>query len=106
MREMVHEAIAGAREFLGEVVGDLRGEARLSDDELLARYEGQHRGRPWAMMEFAGSTLRQARPFDYAQGDGGGGGDVLGEALRYEAEMEKLRESNVKRQTSSQVGGV
>jgi len=77
MREMVHEALAGARELVGEVVGDLRGEARLSDDELLARYEQQHRGRPWAIMDFAGTQAQ--------------GGDVLGEALRYEAEMEKLR---------------
>ncbi len=89
---MVHEALAGARDLLGEVVGDLRGEARLSDVELLARDEQQHRGQPWAMMEFAGTQAQ--------------GRDVLGEALRYEAEMEKLRASNVKRQTSNQVGGV
>jgi len=89
---MVHEAIAGARDFLGEVVGDLRGEARLTDDELLARYEQQHRGQPWAIVQFAGTQAQ--------------GGDVLGEALRYEAQMEKLRESSVKRETSSQVGGV
>lgn len=76
MRDIVHSALAGAREFLGEVVGDLRGEARLSDDELLARYEQQHRGQPWAMMEFAGTQAQ--------------GGDVLGEALRYEAQMEKM----------------
>ena len=76
MREMVHEAIAGARDFLGEVVGDLRGEARLTDDELLTRYEQQHRGQPWAMIDFAGGQAQ--------------GGDVLGEALRYEAEMEKM----------------
>jgi len=92
MRGMVHEAIAGARDFLGEVVGDLRGEARLTDDELLARYEQQHRGQPWAIVQFAGTQAQ--------------GGDVLGEALRYEAQMEKLRESSVKRETSSQVGGV
>jgi hypothetical protein len=98
MREMVHEAIAGARDFLGEVVGDLRGEARLSDDELLARYEGQHRGQPWKMLEFAGETLGVS--------ENPKGRDVLGEALRYEAEMEKLRSSSVKRQTSNQVGGV
>ena len=75
MREMVHEALAGAREMVGEVVGDLRAEARLTDDEVLARYVGQHQGKPWAMLEFAQAA---------------GGGDVLEEALRYEKEMEKL----------------
>ena len=75
MREMVHEALAGAREMVGEVVGDLRAEARLTDDEVLARYVGQHQGKPWAMLEFAQAA---------------GGGDPVVEALRYEKEMEKL----------------
>ena len=76
MRDIVHSALAGAREFLGEVVGDLRGEARLSDDEALTLYDREHRGRPFAMIEFA----RQRAA----------GGDVLEEALRYEQAMEEL----------------
>lgn len=76
MREMVHDALVGARAMVGQVVGDLRGEAKLTDDEVLARYETQHRGKPWAIMQFAGQQA--------------GGGDVLKEALRYEGEMERL----------------
>lgn len=76
MREMVHEAIAGAREFLGDVVQDLRGEARLSDDEALTVYE-THRGNPFAILEFT----QQRAP---------SGVDPLGAALEYEAAMESL----------------
>jgi len=76
MRSIVHDAMAGAREMIGQVVQDVRDEARLSDDEVLARYEGQ-RGNPLAIMQFAQQQAPQ-------------GGDVLGEALRYEGEMEKL----------------
>lgn len=76
MRDIVHSALADARQMVGQVVGDLRGEAKLTDDEVLARYETQHRGKPWAVMEFAGQQA--------------GGGDVLKEALRYEREMERL----------------
>ena len=75
MRGLVHEALAGARELVGEVVGDLREEARLSDDELLARYVAEHRGRPWAMVQLAQAA---------------GAGDALEEALRYEREMERM----------------
>jgi len=76
MRGIVHDAMAGAREMIGQVVGDLRQEAQLSDDEVLARYE-QQRGNPFAIMQFAQQKVGQ-------------GGDVLGEALRYEGEMERL----------------
>lgn len=78
MREIVHDAMADARQMIGEVVGDLRQEARLTDDELLARYE-QQRGDPWKIVQFAQQKVGQ------------GGGDVLNEALRYEREMERLR---------------
>jgi 2-polyprenyl-6-methoxyphenol hydroxylase-like FAD-dependent oxidoreductase len=76
MREIVHDALADAREMVGQVVSDLRGEARLTDDEVLARYEREHQGRPWAIVDFA----RQQSP----------GGDVLGQAMRYEEQMERL----------------
>jgi len=76
MRELVHSALAGAREMVGDVVHDLRGEARLTDDELLARYEAQHRGKPFEMIRFAAGQA--------------GGVDVLEEALRYEREMERM----------------
>jgi len=76
MREIVHDALVDAREMVGQVVGDLRGDARLTDDEVLARYEQMHRGRPGAILDFA---KRQA-----------GGGDTLGQALEYEQRMERL----------------
>ncbi len=75
MRTMVHDALVGARELVADVVGDLRDQAELSEDELLGRYEQQHRGDPFAIVEFA----RQS-----------GAGDALQEGLRYEAEMETL----------------
>jgi len=81
MRGIVHDAMADAREMIGQVVQDVRDEARLSDDEVLARYEGQ-RGNPFAIMQFAQQKVGQ-------------GGDVLGEALRYEGEMEKLWQKRV-----------
>jgi len=81
MRSIVHDAMAGAREMIGQVVTDLRQEAQLTDDEVLARYEGQ-RGNPFAIMQFAQQQVPQ-------------GGDVLGEALRYEGEMEKLWQKRV-----------
>lgn len=77
MRELLHGAVADAREFVGEVVGDLRQEAALTDDEVLARYEGQ-RGDPWAVLSFVqGSTGLQGQA-------------AVDEALRYEREMEGL----------------
>lgn len=76
MRSIVHDAMADAREMIGQVVQDARDEARLSDDEVLATYE-QQRGNPFAIMQFAQQRV-------------GAGGDVMGEALRYEQEMEKL----------------
>lgn len=77
MRDIMHDAVAGARELVGDVVADLRQENRLTDDEVLRRYEQQHRGKPWAMVQFA---QVQAAP----------GRDPLEEALRYEREMEEL----------------
>ena len=76
MRTLVHGAMAEARDIMGQVVDDLRQGAELSDDEVLARYETQHRGKPLAMLEFAQSRAPA---------------DPLNEALRYEQEMEKLR---------------
>jgi len=77
LRELLHGALADAREFVGEVVGDLRQEAVLTDDEVLARYEGQ-RGDPVAVLQFVqGSTGLQGRA-------------AVDEALKYEREMEKM----------------
>jgi len=91
MRQLVHDALAGAREMVGEVVRDLRGETQLSDDELLARYEREHRGRPFEMIRFAAAQV--------------GGGDALEEALRYEREMEKLMRGRVSESASPRLGG-
>jgi len=77
MRDIMHDAVAEARELVSGVVGDLRQENRLTDDEVLQRYEAQHRGKPWAMVQFAQSQAAAGR-------------DVLEEALRYEQQMEEL----------------
>lgn len=77
MRGLVHEGLAGARDMVREVVGDLRGEAELTDDEVLARYE-THRDDPVAKLTFV------------QQQTGLGGAELLDEGLRYEQEMEKL----------------
>lgn len=77
MRQLVHDALADAREMVGDVVRDLRQDAQLSDDEVLARYE-THRGDPWALMGFVKAQT------------GLTGEAALGEALRYEREMERL----------------
>ena len=74
MRQMIHEALAGARDMVGKVVESATAGQELGDDEVLARYVSQHRGRPWAIVNFA-------------QREGGGG---LDEALKYEGEMEQL----------------
>lgn len=76
MRQVMHDAVAEAREMMGSVVDDLRSENVLTEDELLTRYEQQHQGRPFAILDFAGQK---------------GGGDAMTEALRYEKQMEQLR---------------
>ncbi len=75
-RELMHDAVAEAREVVGSVVRDLRSENTFSNDELLTRYEQQHRGRPFALLDFAAGQA--------------GGGDAMTEALRYEQQMEQL----------------
>lgn len=74
MRQTIHEALAGARDMVGKVVESAAGEQQLGDDEVLARYVSQHRGQPWAIVNFA-------------QREAGGG---LAEALQYEGEMERM----------------
>jgi len=80
MREIIHEALAGARDVVGQVVQGVAQEQRRGDAAVLARYVGAHRGNPWALVNFAqreaGGQLDQA--------------GVLQEALRYEKEMEGM----------------
>jgi len=80
----MHDAVAEAREMVGSVVGELRAENTFSDDELLTRYEQQHQGRPFAILDF---TAGQA-----------GGGDAMAEGLRYEQQMEQLLKQRVQQQ--------
>ena len=77
LREVMHNALADARDVVGDVVQQAAAGAQLTDDELLARYE-QHRQDPVAKVEFT-------RQRTGLQGDA-----LIEEALRYEAEMEKL----------------
>lgn len=76
MRQMLREAIEGARDTLLETRRDLSRGGTLSDEELVKRYVQQHRGRP---DEILGFTAR------HAQGD-----DVLQEAVAYEQQMEQM----------------
>ena len=68
--------MADTRSFLSDVVGDLRDENRLSDDEVLAQYSAM-RGNVPQLIAFA----QERAP---------AGEDPLQEALRYESEMEAL----------------
>jgi hypothetical protein len=77
MRDLIHNAVADAREMVGGLVQDLRGENRLSDDEVLARYS-VHRDDPVAKLHFV------------QQQTGLQGQALLDEGLKYEQEMEKL----------------
>lgn len=77
MRQLIHDSLADARGMVGELVQDLRGENRLSDDEVLARY-AVHRDDPVAKLNFV------------QQQTGLGGQALLDEGLRYEREMEGL----------------
>lgn len=81
MRDLVHGALAGAHELLQEVGQELAASNELTDDELLARYEGQ-RDSPWAVLEFTRQTIGAGSML---------APEVVREALRYEREMERLR---------------
>ena len=76
MRELLHETLADTRSFVGDLVGTLRADRRLTDDEVLAQYS-TIRGNVPALIQFAERQV--------AAGD-----DPLQEALRYEKEMEAL----------------
>ena len=76
MRALVHDAVADAREMVGDLVRDLRESNTFTEDEQLRRYERLHKGRPLATLQFAEQAV-------------GPGPHVLDEALRYEARMEE-----------------
>ncbi len=77
IRQMVHDALADARETVAEVVQDMRQDNQLTDDELLGRYETQ-RGNPMRVLRFV------------QQETGLSGDALLDEAVTYEREMEGL----------------
>jgi hypothetical protein len=77
MRDVMHQALGEAREMMGDVVGDLRADNVLTDDEVLARYE-VHRFDPSAKLAFVQDRTGLA------------GDALMEEAVRYEREMEDL----------------
>lgn len=78
MKDLVHDALAEARDLVGEVVQDARQDNKLTDDQVLAQYE-TIRGDPWQVIRFT------------EQKTGLEGLDAVREAARYEQQMEKLR---------------
>ena len=77
MRQLIAQAIQATKDQLREWDQAVTGNPTYTDEELVRRYERFHRGQPTALVEFA---RRLAPP----------GADLLDEALRYEAEMERL----------------
>lgn len=76
LRQMMREAVEGARDTLLNTQRELSRGGTLSDEEAMRRYVQQHQGRPDAILEF---TSRHAT-----------GGDVLQEAVDYERRMEQM----------------
>lgn len=75
-REVMANAVAGARDVLGRTAQNLDAENTMTEDEQLRLYETM-RGDARALLQFAASRL-------------GPGADVLEEAQRYEEAMERL----------------
>jgi uncharacterized protein YnzC (UPF0291/DUF896 family) len=76
VRKLIREAVEGARDEMMGLVRSLHTDVELSREELLQRYVEQHRGQLRATLDF---VARMAPA----------GTDVLQEAARYEAEMER-----------------
>jgi hypothetical protein len=84
MRGLFHDALAGARDVLGGVAGEIKQGHTLTDDEMLARYVNLHRGNPLATAQF---VARNAPA----------GASPLAEWRRYEAQMEdKLKQRGMR----------
>jgi hypothetical protein len=81
MREIMQGAMNGARDMLTDVVGDWRQE-RMTDQEVVQRYEREHANNPFAVLEFARQSL--GAPTTTSP-------EVVQRALEYEMEMERLR---------------
>jgi hypothetical protein len=78
MKDLVHDALAEARDLVGEVVAEGRQDNALTDDQVLAQYETM-RGDPWQVIRFTEEKT------------GLRGREAVREAARYEQEMERLR---------------
>jgi len=52
MRDIIHKAIIGSRDVLDGVVDDFAKNNQLTEDEMLSRFVGLHRGNPRAMAKF------------------------------------------------------
>jgi len=76
VREMLHGAVAGARDIVGDVVQVFRDGNQVTDDEALAQY-AKVWDRPTELMAY---VARHAPA----------GSDVLEEAVKYEKEMYPL----------------
>jgi 4-aminobutyrate aminotransferase-like enzyme len=76
MRGTIHNAMVAARDVLDGVMKQVKAENVLTDDEAVARYVNQHRGRPEAMAAF---VLERAPA----------GGNPIEEMRKYEADMER-----------------
>ncbi len=76
MRGTVHNAVIAARDVLDKVSGQIRRDNMPTDDELVARYMNEHRGKPEAMAAFVLQNLPA-------------GGNPIAEMKRYETDMER-----------------
>lgn len=93
MRQIVDEAMRGARDVMDQVMKELAGGNRLVEHELLQRYVQQHEGNPRAMAQFVTENMPK-------------GANPMNEFRRYEQNMEALRKKYGVKRGSKQTGGL
>lgn len=93
MRQIVDEAMRGARDVMDEVMKGLADDNKLAERELLQRYTRQHEGNPRATALF---VIQNMPP----------GADPMKEFRRYETQMEGLRKRYGVTRGSKQTGGI
>lgn len=77
MTDIVRGAIEGARDQMLSLAREVGGDRGMTQEAMLRRYVGQHRGNSGAMIDFA----RRMAP---------GSANPIEEAVRYEQQMERL----------------
>jgi hypothetical protein len=81
--DLIHGALIGVRDVVGDLVKDQQGKTKEPEDKTVARYYWQHRGKPEELKKFVSENAPA-------------GTNVLAEMDKYERAMEqKLRQRGI-----------